>query len=88
MLFYLPTGERTKRSLSEEKERKNSFSGETTSYKEKYLEVMVVADHLYLQKFDNDNEATEILLTLIHMVSVHLQSRLTYMRGHAQKGFL
>jgi len=62
-------GERTKRSLSEEKERKNSFSGETRSYKEKYLEVMVVADHLYLRKFDNDNEATETLLTLIHMVN-------------------
>ena len=49
---------------------------------------MVVADHLYLRKFDNDNEATEILLTLIHMVSVHLQFRLTNMRGHAQKGYL
>ncbi|XP_029190426.2 A disintegrin and metalloproteinase with thrombospondin motifs 6-like isoform X4 [Acropora millepora] len=62
-------GERTKRSLSEEKETKNSSSGETRPYKEKYLEVMVVADHLYLRKFNNDNEATEILLTLIHMVN-------------------
>lgn len=49
---------------------------------------MVVADHLYLRKFNNDHEATEILMTLVHMVSVHLQSRLTYMREHAQKGYL
>ena len=32
------------------------------------MEVMLVADHLYLQKFNTDKEATEILLTLAHMV--------------------
>jgi len=29
---------------------------------------MLVADHLYLEKINNDDEATEVLLTLAHMV--------------------
>ena len=34
----------------------------------KYLEAMLVADHLYLQKFQNDKEAIDLLLTLAHIV--------------------
>lgn len=51
-----------------EKEASDSLSLKTRSAKEKYMEVMLVADHLYLQKFNTDKEATEILLTLAHMV--------------------
>ena len=29
---------------------------------------MLVADHLYLQKFQNDAETTDLLLTLAHIV--------------------
>ncbi|XP_068708266.1 A disintegrin and metalloproteinase with thrombospondin motifs 6-like [Montipora foliosa] len=57
---------RAKRSISKERE----LTRKARSYKEKYLEVMIVADHLYLQKFNNDEEATETLLTMAHMVNM------------------
>lgn len=47
---------------------KQSFSQEARSINEKHMEIMLVADHLYLQKFNTDQEATETLLTLAHMV--------------------
>ena len=34
----------------------------------KYLEVVLVADHLYLQRFQSEAEASDVLLTLAHIV--------------------
>ena len=45
-----------------------SFPGKVRSAQHKHLEVMLVADHLYLQKFQNDKEAIDLLLTLAHIV--------------------
>lgn len=51
-----------------EKEAGKGLPREVRSVPFKHLEVMLVADHLYLQKFQNDKEATDVLLTLAHMV--------------------
>ena len=51
-----------------EKEARKTLFREVRSAPHKYLEVMLVADHLYLNKFQNDKEATDLLLTLAHMV--------------------
>lgn len=51
-----------------EKEARKSLPREVRSAPHKYLEAMLVADHLYLQKFQNDKEATDLLLTLAHIV--------------------
>ena len=45
-----------------------SSTREARSVSEKHMEVMVVGDHLYLQRFNSEDEATKILLLLAHMV--------------------
>ena len=51
-----------------EKEEEKSLPREVRSAPYKHLEVMLVADHLYLQKFQNDKEAIDVILTLAHIV--------------------
>ncbi len=51
-----------------EKETKKSLLREARSLPHKHLEVILAADHLYLQKFQSDQEATDVLLTMAHMV--------------------
>ena len=51
-----------------EKEEEKPLPRAVQSTPHKYLETMLVADHLYLQKFQNDKEATDLLLTLAHIV--------------------
>ena len=51
-----------------ETEAENSLPRDMMSAPDKHLEAMLVADHLYLQKFQNDKEATDVLLTLAHIV--------------------
>lgn len=65
-LLYTET--RSKRSSPMEKEARKSLPREVRSAPHKHLEAMLVADHLYLQKFQNDKEATDLLLTLAHIV--------------------
>jgi len=60
---------RSKRSVSTEEEESQSFYRKARSVEDKHMEVMLVADHLYLEKINNDDEATEVLLTLAHMVN-------------------
>jgi len=60
---------RSKRSSPMEKEARKSLPREVRSAPHKHLEAMLVADHLYLQKFQNDKEATDLLLTLAHIVN-------------------
>ncbi|XP_078380418.1 A disintegrin and metalloproteinase with thrombospondin motifs 6-like isoform X1 [Oculina patagonica] len=60
---------RSKRSSPEEKETKKSRHREARSVPHKHLEVILAADHLYLQKFQSDQEATDVLLTMAHMVN-------------------
>ncbi|PFX33597.1 A disintegrin and metalloproteinase with thrombospondin motifs 6 [Stylophora pistillata] len=60
---------RSKRSSSLEKETSRSFSSsrKSRSAPDKHLEVLLVADHLYLSKFSSDKEATDLLLTLANI---------------------
>ena len=51
-----------------ETEEEKTLPRAVQSTPRKYLEAMLVADHLYLQKFQNDKEATDLLLTLAHIV--------------------
>ena len=51
-----------------ETEAENTLSRDVRSAPDKHLETMLVADHLYLQKFQNDKEAIDLLLTLAHIV--------------------
>ena len=65
------------------KETSESFSNsrKTRSVPEKHLEIMLVADHLYLQKFSSDQEATDLLLTLAHMVRDKKSHNLSSLRS-------
>ena len=51
-----------------ETDARKTLLREVRSAPHKHLEVMLVADHLYLQKFQNDKEVTDLLLTLAHIV--------------------
>ena len=51
-----------------ETEVENTLPREMMFAPHKHLEAMLVADHLYLQKFQNDQEAIDLLLTLAHIV--------------------
>lgn len=60
---------RSKRSSPMETEVGNTLPREMMFAPHKHLEAMLVADHLYLQKFQNDQEAIDLLLTLAHIVN-------------------
>ena len=74
--FYLGTETQLKRKSSLDKETSRSFSSsrKSRSVPDKHLEVLLAADHLYLNKFDSDKEATDLLLTLANIVSTSYYS--------------
>ena len=74
--FYLGTETQLKRSSSLKKETSRSFSSsrKSRSVPDKHLEVLLAADHLYLNKFHSDKEATDLLLTLANIVSTSYYS--------------
>lgn len=61
--------ERSKRGVPVAEKASQSSTREARSVSEKHMEVMVVGDHLYLQRFNSEDEATKILLLLAHMVN-------------------
>lgn len=60
-----------KRSSLLKKETSRSFSSsrKSRSVPDKHLEVLLAADHLYLNKFHSDKEATDLLLTLANILN-------------------
>lgn len=67
-LIFLTEKRRSKRSVSVAKETSQNNYPETKSVSNKHLEVMMVGDHLFLQRFGSEDEAAGILLLLAHMV--------------------
>ena len=74
--FYIGTETQLKRSSLLKKETSRSFSSsrKSRSVPDKHLEVLLAADHLYLNKFHSDKEATDLLLTLANIVSTSCYS--------------
>lgn len=66
--YFLTEKQRSKRSVSVAKEASQNNYRETRSVSNKHLEVMMVGDHLFLQRFGSENEAAGMLLLLAHMV--------------------
>lgn len=68
LTYFLTEKRRSKRGVSLAKETSQNNYRETRSVSNKHLEVMMVGDHLFLQRFGSEDEAAGVLLLLAHMV--------------------